>query len=284
MINKNFVLKGMVVLLVSLVVLQNVFALSIEEVEKNPEKVSPGEEVEVLLTITNNRDKKAENVRISLDLSNIPLAPRSNSERFLEDVDDDDRDRVRFNLIVSPDAEAGVYKIPVLITYDLGEDEILSESTISVQVSGVPEFIVSAEGTLISERKNELDVRITNVGLSEAKLLEVSISESAGYDILSNEKVYLGDLDSDDFDTASFDIFSKRKGVVTVPVLLKYRDSTNKVLTENVVLPVRVYSEEEAIEFGLIKASNTYLYIGIVLFLIVVYLVYRRIKKNRKRR
>ena len=50
----------------------------------------------------------------------------------------------------------------------------------------------------------------------------------------------------------------------------------------SVNLPFKVYTEEEALNLGLIKKSNTTLYIEGAAILLVAWLIWRAIKKRRK--
>ena len=142
---------------------------------------------------------------------------------------------------------------------------------------------MNSESLLLENQKNEVEIVITNKGLARAKFLEIKIS-GAGFNVLSQDNIYIGDLDSDDFDSAKFEIFTKNSGAIIIPVTLTYRDATNKIYSESEILQLKVYSKEEAIRLGLIQKNNTLIYVGVVLGLIIVWIIYRKIKKRRKRR
>ena len=57
------------------------------------------------------------------------------------------------------------------------------------------------------------------------------------------------------------------------------------LVSTTVSLPVKVYTQEEALEAGLIKKSNSGMYLGIIITLVLIYVIYRQMKKrNRKKK
>jgi len=53
------------------------------------------------------------------------------------------------------------------------------------------------------------------------------------------------------------------------------------VMPQNSEIQLKVYSEKEAIDAGLLKKNNTFFYIALVLVLIVIYIAYKRIRKRK---
>ncbi|GAG23285.1 unnamed protein product [marine sediment metagenome] len=155
---------------------------------------------------------------------------------------------------------------------------------ISVVVNSEPILGVDVEdGLLLKVQVNELRIDIVNKGLSDVKFLEIEIGSSTYFDVLSSKNVYIGDIDSDDFDSAEFRIFFKKNTPdnIVIPVSIFYKDALNKEHTDNLNLQVKVYSNEKAIELGLLEKSYTGLYAGVIGGLFVIYIIYRKIKKRR---
>ena len=46
-----------------------------------------------------------------------------------------------------------------------------------------------------------MTLKFVNKGIHDLKFLDVIIEEGEGYEVLSNKKDYIGDLDSDDYRT-----------------------------------------------------------------------------------
>lgn len=274
-----------IILLVSLVNLAS--ALTITSVSSNPAEIQPGEKVSLDLTIENNLDKDVTDVVVSLDLTNVPFAPyQSSSEGRIGDLDEDDEETIKFDLIADSNAELGSYKIPVKISYNNGSEIQNEKGMISLIISASPKLEVSAEeGAFIKGSNVVLGINIVNSGFGGAKFLSVKLNEGLGFKIIGSNSVYIGNIDSDDFDTAEFNIFiNENAGILNVPLEISYTDARNNAKIETKQLTIRTYSEKEAVKAGLIKKSNrTSVIIGIIV-LIVLYIIYRRIKKARKKK
>jgi len=271
--------------LVCLVVLASfASALTIKSVDSNPKEIAPGESAKVKLTLENEFEEDLEYVAISLDLTYVPFAPyKSGADKIIEKLDEGDEEDITFELIALTDSEAGTYKIPVVMTYSPNNQTapIVKTSFIGLTINAEPNLQLSYQGDLIKGSKNQLKIEITNIGLTEVKFLNVQVADTSGIRILSSDKVYIGDIESDDFDNAEFDIFIEEDAgsLITIPILMTYRDSANNLESETINLEVIVYTKDEAIELGIIKKSNAAIYLGVIVVLIVVYILYRNAKK-----
>ncbi len=290
-------------LFLTVVSISSVSALTIKDVTSTPSEVAPGETTSLKITLENNLNDDVTGVTVSLNLDaqivsgltgsttipSAPLSPVKSTEVFIGDLNSDDSAIAKFDLIADAGAVAGVYKIPVTVSYLIdGQTQTITEkSSVSVTINSKPEFVLDAEGLLLQNQKNEIDLKITNIGLTKAKLLNIELSPSTVYQILSPTSVYMGDLDTNDFDSAKFSVFVKDSSIISLPITLTYRDSSNKPYTEEKIVSARVYSQQEAIQLGLVQKSNTGMYVTIIVVLLVLWIIYRNIKKwskNRKKR
>lgn len=261
-------------------------AVSIKDVTSSPSQVVPGETSDISIRMENIFDYTVYNLNVKLDLTNVPFAPyQSSSEKFIDELDDGDRETFNFELIILPSASAGIYKIPVQITYEGNNGSIISkQELISLTVNSAPRltFSVDSSETLIKGKENSLTVKIINSGLSDVKFLYLSLADSGGISILSTREQYLGDISSDDFDTTTFSVYvnSNALSSVSIPVTIRYLDSTNKEYTETKEISVKTYSLNEAQDLGLIVKPNYLLYIlaGII---VLIYLIYRFLRKRK---
>jgi hypothetical protein len=277
---KIFLISIMLLVLISIIGFGS--ALTIKDVSTDPSEVAPGEKVDVSIEFKNELDGDIEDIEVLFDLRNVPFAPESVSEIFIDILDEDDRETETITFFVEGDADAGIYKIPILINY-LYEDVIKTKTaTISVVINSEPSLSLNVDGVLIRNQKNEVNVRITNSGLNKAKFLEIEIGNGA-YEIISSKKVYIGDLESDDFDTASFEIFLRDSSLVSFPITLRYKDSLNNAEVDNVILQAKVYSVEEAERLGIIQKSNSKTYFSIILVFLILFFGYRKIRKKKKK-
>jgi len=270
--------------------LAGISALTITSVITSPVEVAQGENTNVKIELDNDGDFDLEDVSVSLDLTNVPFAPySSSSEVSFDELREGKSKTADFRLVALNTATAGIYKIPVHISYTDTNDDLrkTKDSLISVTVNSEPILGINiGENLLLKNSNNQLTIQVVNKGLSDIKFLEINLKPSAYYDILSQNSVYIGDIDSDDFDSADFQIFFKSNSpdTIYVPVTINYKDPTNKQYTEDFSVPVNVYTKDKAIELGLLQGSNTYLYIGIVIALIIIYFIYRYFRRQSKRK
>lgn len=281
---------ALAIILVSLIINPFISGLIIESVSTSPDLIAPGEHSSITLGIENNGDKTIQDVSVSLNLGNLPFAPFDSATEFnIEEIKEDRIKFAEFEIMALNDARPGVYKIPVEISYkEEGENiEITQESLISLTVNSKPIIDVSIEdGLLLKGQENKVSIKIVNKGLSDTQFLEIEMQGGTSYSILSPNKVYMGDISSDDFDSAEFTIFIKENSanLVNFPVTVSYKDVLNNNYKETFELQKRAYTTKEATNLGLIAKNNTATYIVVAVFLVVIYLLYRRWRKKRKLR
>jgi len=282
--------------------LASIQALTIPSVSMNPDEIAPGETSVIRIEIENDGEKDIKDVSVRLVFSDlirdafgnivsvneIPFAPYgSSSEVGFDEIEENDEEYAEFEIIALGNAASGRYKIPLEISYrEAGEDTVKTKSSlISISVYSEPIIDVSAEdGLLLKGREHEIDIKIINKGLADVKFLEIEIGSSTYYNLLSQKNVYIGEIDSDDFDSAEFKIYFKANAPnsISLPVSISYRDALNNKYNENFNLQLRVYTREKAIELGLLEQSYTFVYAGAAAVLIVLWIIYRKIKKRRK--
>jgi len=269
-------------------------ALTITSVSSNPTEVQPGEKVSLDLTIRNNLDDDVENVIISLILNDpknpVPFAPyQSSNEARFSTLDSDDEKDASFDLIAFSNAASGTYLIPVQIDYTLTDNGTKGEDTglVSIIVNAKPKIGVSSESTLIKGQAGKITIKVVNSGLGNAQFLTINLLQTSGLQLTSPASVYIGNIDSNDFDSADFNVFVSQtaSSSISSPVQVAYTDSRNNQLTENENLIIRSYSIKEAQSLGL-KSSNSGIFIIIIFIIIaiILYLVYRSVRKRLKKR
>ena len=275
-------------------------ALIVDSVSANPNEISPGETSVIKIGLDNNGENDIIDITIKLDLSGVisipgstpivfdmPFAPYNSASEFnIDEIKDSKVKYADFEIIALNNAKSGIYKIPVEISYKENDLPITKTSLISITINSEP--IISAnleDSLLLQNQENELSIRITNKGLGDAKFLEIELGDSVYFKKLSSENVYIGDINSDDFDTAKFKVYFENNapGMINIPVIIKYKNSLNKEYTENSNVQSNIYNQEEAIKLGLLKKNSTSkIFIGIISF-IALYLIYRKLKKRKNK-
>ena len=274
-------MKKLILFMLVLLVLPIVSAqIAIQSFSADPEKVSPGNQVELSVTLENVGNDDIYDVLVSLDLSQVPFAPlRSSSEKIIDRIRDDDEETVRFDLVVLPDASPQIYKIPIKISYN----DTIKTSLISLEVTAIAKLdLILEESELVKVNdKGTVTLKFVNNGLTQIKFLKVTLQDSLSYEILSPKSLYIGEVDIDDFETEEFLIISKIKNP-RLAINLEYTDSNNNEFKETKYLDLNVYSLEEAKQLGLIKTNFTGIWITFIMLVVLVIILYRifRRKKN----
>lgn len=261
-------------------------ALTITDVSTNPDVIAPGDTSEIVITLKNNADTDIEDVSVSLDLTNVPFAPfESGSDFFTNEIQESKSKQAEFNVVALNDAKSGIYKIPIKISYT--EDDVVKtqSSLISLMINSQPIIEVSVEdGLLLKGKENKVTFKIVNKGLADAKFLEIGTTGSTSYNILSPEKVYVGDVDSNDFQTVDYQIYFNPSSLskLDVPVTITYKDVANKEYTQEFNPSLKIYSKQQAQSLGLVAKSNTLSYIIGVIVIIIIFFIYRWFRRKRR--
>jgi hypothetical protein len=254
-------------------------------VDSDYETIYPGESEEIILEIENNENFDIEDVSLALDLSDLPFTTIGSSEKDVDDIDEDDDEKVSFNLRASIDITPGDYNIPYILKYVNAEnasEDFNKTGSFGLRVSAKTDldFVVDVQDNAIVGEKGEISLEIINKGLGEIKSVSVQIFPQ-GFELLSKEKIFVGTIDADDSDSATFDVIYK----TTNPILsakVEYKDFDNKDQTETINLSFKVYTKEKALELGILQRPNylVYLIIGI---LVIAYIIHRILKKRKRK-
>ena len=268
-------------------------------VDANYITVYPGEEGKVSINVENNENFDIESVSVSLVLStvsptgtvvSVPFAIIGSSTKDLDDLNEDDDDSASFTLRALNDAKPGDYNIPYVIKYKEAGDSttLTNQGTFSIRVSAETDLDFGADlkgastDSAIVGQKGKITLEIINKGLGDLKSMSVDVTPQ-GYDLISQKKVFVGTISAEDSDSVSFDVLFTGKNP-TLNAVVTFKDSENQEQTKTITIPLKAYTREEALQLGLIKKSRTGLYITIVVALIIIWYVWRRISKARKRR
>jgi len=261
-------------------------ALVIDSVIMDSEGISPGETADIEIGLKNNGEEDVSDVSVYLDLKDIPFAPFDSSSEFgIDEIREGKTKYAKFEIIALSNAKSQTYKIPVEISYTEEEVVKIKNSLISINVNSEPVIgVLGEDDLLIKGRESEVVIKIINKGLSDIRFLEVEVGSSSYFNLLSQKNVYVGDLDSDDFDSVDFNVFFKNSvsDNFNFPVVLKYQDAFNNKYEKSFDVQLKVYSKDKAIELGLIEKSNTSLYFGGVVVLVVGFFGYRWWRKRKR--
>ena len=265
--------------------------ISIDNVSTVPAQMAPGKASELGITLSNIADSPLKDVTVSLDLSSLTFFPTgTGTEQKVYLMESGASRTFIFNLVAGPSMDAGIYKIPMAITYRnlLGDDFSLSDYA-TVVVGDVPEITVGVETTtvLAAGDSGTVTLNVINKGLTGVKLLSISILPSNDFVVLSpSPSTYIGSIDSDGYETAEYSVYVNPsvQGNLAIPVSLDYRDDNNNNFTEIRNVELKLYSQEDIARYGLRIQGGIAIWVIILILVIVAYLVYTRVWKKRSRR
>nr|MBI4156447.1 hypothetical protein [Candidatus Woesearchaeota archaeon] len=249
-----------------------------------PEKIPQGSKGNITLTVT-NLDKsilKDISVKMTLPKEIVPIG--STTERKINRLNPSEAQVLSFEVTPLADAEAKAYKIELNLTYfdEIG-NKFVKEDSIGVLVGSSVNFDLNIEESEAGKQsKNGLvTISISNTGPDEIKFLTLEVLGSEDYEILSAKKSYLGNLESDDFETAQFDMFLKKTGVIPIKVKVSYRDSYNEEFSDIQELYLKSYSSLELRRYGLIQGNNFINFIIYIFLVVFIYLTYKNWRKEK---
>ena len=270
--------------------------VSIENVKLEPEQISPGKVAKLTLNIQNNEDTLIKDIRVNLGIltkiitttvttSELPITPvGSTNEKMIRNIAAHKSENVTFDLIADADAISKIYKIPITIEYidNVGTNYSKIYYT-SLIIGEEPDLVVSIDSSEIvsSGKAGTVSLRFTNKGASDVKFLYVELMQSDSYDIISESTSYVGNIDSDDYESADFDIYVKgtRDKSVQLPLRIEYRDANNKQFKKDAILNLNLYSSSKAQKYGLVEAKSPLS--SLIVLLVILFAVRWYVKKKK---
>lgn len=245
----------------------------------------PGEENRVSVTVENNENFDIEEVSMRLVLERVPFTSVGSNEKDLDKIRDGREESTTFNLRPSTDITPGDYNIPYEIRYyEENEDkQRVYNGSFGVRVSARTDLDFSAypSENAIEGDRGQVNLEIINKGLGPIKSISVEVIPE-GFELLGQEKIFVGSIDSDDTDIINFDVIFKS----TNPLFnakITYKDFDNAEQTQMIAIPFKVYTKEEAKSLGLVTQSLIGLYVGIIIVLIIAWIIFRSVRKRKRR-
>jgi hypothetical protein len=256
--------------------------LNIKGIKTEPQIISPGEDSKLLFTMENLADSAMKDINVKLDLSSVNFAPIGEmAEKKLRVLESGGIADLIFSIKALPDTKGGVYKIPFTLTYsdNIGTN-YSQEGLIAVEVGSKPEMIYSIDSATISKssKMGEISIKIINTGLSNLKLLSSEILPSEKFKLLSSSVIYIGDIDSDDFGTATYKLTVKTSKDFDIPLKISFRDTSNTKYTNYVNVTFKMLS---ASEMGQKSIFGTLITILIIIAIALI-LIIRRLREKVK--
>ena len=253
------------------------------------DRIAPGEVSPVEIELENLADSTLSDINIKLDIAGTatPFVPiNSTSEKKIYNIKPGNKESVIFNLMALPKADSDAYKVPIEITFKDGTGQNYTKSSIIGLVIGtVPDISVVIDNSEIYKTQSTggITLRIVNKGLSDIKLMNVVLRSSPDYEIISSKEFYVGNIDSDDFETAEFRVKIKksRKGKTFLHLDLEYLDANNVRYKESESIALNIVSAKK---LGIKKGSPLNRLLIIIVIIVAGYFSYKMWEKKREKK
>jgi hypothetical protein len=261
--------------------------LEIKTIGTDPTTIVPGKPAALNIKIENTGTRFVNDVRIELILPDEIGFLEDVSKRKISRLDAEEENEIRFALVCPSTTHEGIYDAYLIVDYvnHIGDErQDTYNLSLIVKYEDDPKMFALVEETEIyqSNLMGEVTVKFVNNDVSDIKFLTVELKDTEDYEILSPYKQYIGDLDSDDFESIDFKLrVSKESGEVVLPLKMGYKDVKNNYFEEekNVILKLRT-----AEDLGVTNNHTLKYSIVAIAILLVFYYFYRRYRKKRFRK
>ena len=214
-----------------------------------PEAVSSGTSTRMNVTIENTANAHFRNIDLSLNPSEKkPVVVSGTSTRRISSIASRDSQTVSYRLNIDDSADNGVYSIPIQMGYENeGGASLTQTASTGIVVGGAPQIEagLSDDGEINAGSTGPVNLRFVNRGEGTAKFVKVEVQDSGNYTIRSGKSVYLGDMSSDDYQTAETTVYTESgTDEISLPIQVTYQEEgEERSFTEQV--DVNVLTSEE---------------------------------------
>jgi hypothetical protein len=239
-----------------------------------------GHDTTVTVNVRNTAPLNATNVVVQMEFNaSGVLLPLGSDRVFIPSIPAGGTAQAVFDLGTDANAAPGYYPITFGMSFQINQQpQPATAQTSGLTVSSTPSLEVTAQSTDITQAGSTGNVliQVNNLGVSDVSSLQVKLLPSKDYVILSAPIQYVGSVNSNDFETAQFNIHVSDNATSPLAILseVDYSDASNTAYSKNASSPIALFSRTEAIQYGLETIpDNTLTYV--VLALVVLYLLYR---------
>ena len=255
------------------------------DIASSPTPIPQGTVGDIKVSLRNEDTSLLKDLRVTLNLPSFFVPIGSTNEKKLQTLAPKQESLLVFQIMPLGDAESRAYSIPIELEYSdkVGNLQTRNQS-LGILIGEAPAFDVNLEESTIvkSGSKGKVVLSIANVGLSELKFLTLELLPGTGYAVLGPTKSYVGNLESDDFETVEYQLFATQSGQIPLSLRLRYKDAYNREQETQVDVPFTVFSTWQAWRYGIDgtqgNAWKVVVYIVLALF---VYFTYREWRRER---
>ncbi len=276
--------------------------LAINQVKTDQESIVPGTKTKVSFVVENLADNTLIDIKLNLEILTVlssatgvtvrelPFTPiGSGNDKTVKTLAPAQKAEISFDLFTDATAESKVYKVPYTLTYsDSSGTNFTKIGIVGLLVESAPDLTVNIDKTEIysAGAKGLVEFKLVNKGFSDIKFLDVKLSANKDFQILSNPEVYIGKLDSDDYETADYTLMVSKdaKDQITLPLHVEYRDANGGLYTKDLNINLKLFSGAELKQRTNGKGSSAIVWIILIVVIVAGVFIYRKIRKNKKKK
>jgi len=266
--------------------------LVVSDVDATPAQIAPGEESSVTIELTNVGDAFVRYASVRLGLfsedgeTDVPFVPLGGgTSASVVNLAPGMKATLVFQLAAEPDAASRPYRIPLIVNYvDSGGRNITRKEHVGVRVGAEPELTAYVDRNVAFEKGKPLDVsiRFVNRGVSDVKFLTATLQATDAFGILSSPTQYVGEIESDDYESASYSIKVKKDArELQLPVVLTYQDANNERYSTGITVTMPLLTKAD---LGQQNGNGSTIVIVIVVVVVIGVIVWRRRARHAKRK
>ncbi len=223
--------------------------LVVDNYKVTPSPIIPGQTITVELDVRNAGRLAVKNADVSIDLTDEKFSTiGTGTKQRVNYIGIGETEKVTFQLASDTSTEVKVYNVPVSLSYqDERNVKYNDTAKISLVVNAKPEISLTVDATKFDSKKvpGTVSLKVVNKGVVNLKYMTVKLVQTSDYEVLSpSNEAYVGNLDSDDFETVDFTV----KPLVDSPrlsVQLEFKDPYNVDFSQQYDLPLRIITAKE---------------------------------------
>lgn len=249
--------------------------LTVKEIVVLPKELNPGDTGKISLVLRNDEDSTLTKITATLMVYtvsgstaiDIPFAiDDSVSKKSINVIRAGEEAKIEYAIRSYPSISPGIYKLPLYLEFfDSSGENYTKTEFVSVVVNPKVDTAISIDKSDLTKqvKTGVITFKIVNKGLGQIQFANLKIGQSNDFDLLTPyNEIYVGNIDSDDYQTADFEITAK-KDSLSIPVTLEFKDSLNKDHKIETSMALTLLSKSQNGQ----KSSNTW---WIILLVVVI--------------
>jgi hypothetical protein len=270
--------------------------LVVSNARATPETIAPSGQSTIEIELANVGDAFIRYATVGLQLVALPTGATAPIElpftpvgqgvtRTITNLAPGQNGTVKFPVVADADAKSMAYKLPIVINYIDSAGRNLSRSElVGITVAAEPDIITYVDKNDIKDTTTpaEVVIRFVNKGRSDIHFLTATLQQKEGFIVISSPTQYVGQVNSDDYETASWTIkLSAPATSVDLPLVVSYEDANGNKYSTGMTVQLPIHSAQD-----LGQTSNNYssIIIAVIVIVVIGYLVYRSRKGRHKKR